>query len=342
MEKIIHKNNKKYYYLCVNDLITLNLMFKKLIYFYNDSNKNKIIGIDFEFEKVTKENKNVSLIQINYEDSSNTGYIFVFDPNTLNTKQLKVFIKFLCSRRIIKIIHGGEALDIPYLFDNLFNKENKVIKKFLRNLYDTKFICQYFNLTKCNIYDLLYEYKVIDTKTINELNKLNDIIGPISNITLNIDTISSNKNFEEYVITDVLYLPKLYYTLRKKYNNELNIIRELTDISYNIKRNVNNYKKINDMNNYYIIIKNDKLNLIDVFYYYFYYELSNNTLIKYMSVTYFNEFIQNIIKFIVYQHIHKKYIIYKSKNIQYDEEILFDNKLLKYPNIKNIIDKIIL
>ena len=28
MEKIIHKNDKKYYYLCVNDLITLNFSAK--------------------------------------------------------------------------------------------------------------------------------------------------------------------------------------------------------------------------------------------------------------------------------------------------------------------------
>ena len=68
---------KKYKYICVNNPITLKFMFKYIIKFYNDNDKNKIIGIDFEFYKVSKENKNVSLIQINLENSTDNAFIFI-------------------------------------------------------------------------------------------------------------------------------------------------------------------------------------------------------------------------------------------------------------------------
>jgi hypothetical protein len=314
-------------------------LFKKIIKLYNENDIRKIIGIDFEFEKVSKENKNVSLIQINYENSSNIGHIFVFNPNTLNKKQINILIKFICSRRIIKIIHGGESLDIPYLLDNLFNKNNSIIKKFLKNLIDTKFICQHLNLSKCGIYDLLLNFGVINKTTFNDLNNLNDDIGPIHEITLNIETINKNKKYEEYVINDVIYLPLLYYQIKKKLDNELNIIKELTNISYLIKHNIISYFndiyiKINEMNNYFIIINKNKMKLIDIFYYYYYYD--KPLLLKYNNVTYFNQFIQTAIKYMVYKNISNNYIIYKSNKVITNNKISFNKILLKFPNIKEL------
>lgn len=347
MANIINKNNKSYKYLCINDLVTLKFMFKNIIHYYNDSDKNKIIGIDFEFYKVYKKNKKASLIQINLENSTNISYIFVFDPNFLTIKKLNIFIKFICSKRIIKIIHGGEALDIPYLFDHLFNKNNKLIKKFLKKTFDTKFICEYLGFNKCNIYDLLYEFNVIDDNTLNELNILNQNIGPIYEITLNINTIKLNKYYEDYVINDVLYLPSLYNKIKQSTyfsSNELFTLQELTNINFHIKRNFNKkfnllYEKINKINNYFIINENnDKIKLIDFFYYYFYYQ-NDNILLKYNVVTYFSQFIQTIIKCLLYKQINAKYIIYKSNNIKYINKLDCFNIILKFPNITQNYNK---
>jgi len=345
MENIIHKNNKNYYYYSINDAVTLKLMFKKIILFYNDSDTKKIIGIDFEFYKVSKENKNVSLIQINLENSNNEGFIFIFNPNYLTKKKLNVFIKFICSKRIIKIIHGGEALDIPYLFNNLFNKNNKLIKKFLKNTYDTKFICQYLGFDKCNIYDFLHKFKVINDNTLNKLNQLNENIGPIHEIILDINTINKNKNYKEYVINDVLYLPSLYNKIKIKLSDEINILQELTHINYYIKRDFNEnfiltYENINKMNNYFIIDKNkNNIKLIDFFYFHVYYQ-NNNPLLKYNNVTYFNQFIQTLIKCLLYQKINEKYTIYKLNYVKYIGKIECNKIVLDFPYIKNIINKI--
>jgi len=339
----LNKNNKSYTYVCVNDSITLDIMFKYIINFYNDSDKHKIVGIDLEFHKAsTDTQKKASLIQINLENSTKIGFIFVFDPNNLTTKKLNIFIKFICSKKIIKIIHGGEALDIPYIFDILFDKNKKLIKRFLKNTYDTKFICQYVGLEKCNIYDLLYKFNVINYNTLNELNKLNENIGPIHEIILNIDTITSNKYYKDYVVNDVLYLPSLYNKIKLIKN--ISLLQELTNINYYIKRNFNKnfnllYDKINKMNNYFVINKNnDKIKLIDFFNYYFY--CQHNPLLKYNIVTYFNQFIQTIIKCLLYKEINKKYTIYKLNNVKYDHNLDYLKFILKYPNISKIINKI--
>ena len=329
-------NNKTYTYLHVNNPIALKSMFKKIIYFYNNNDKNKIIGIDFEFYKATKKNKIASLIQINLEDSSNTGFIFIFDPNKLTKKKLKIFVKFICSRRIIKIIHGGEALDIPYVFNTLFNKNKKLIKKFLQNVYDTKFLCEYIGFNKCNIYDLLYESNVIDNNTLNKLNQLNENVGTNHEI-------KTNKYYEQYVIYDVLYLPSLYYKMKIKLSNDINILQELTNINYYIKRYFDEnfnllYDNVNKINNYFVIDENkNKIKLIDFYNYHVYYQ-NNNKLLKY-NITYFNQFIETIIKCLLYNKINDKYIIYKSNNVKHNEKINYKPFIFKYYYLNKIIDQ---
>lgn len=357
MENIIYKNNKTYHCLTINNLKSLKLMFKKIVFFYNDNNTYKIVGIDFEFYKINKnideninkniDNKVASLIQINLENSSNLGLIFIFNPNILTKRKLNIFIRFICSKRIIKIIHGGEALDIPYIFNNVFNKKKKLIKKFLKNTYDTKFICEYLNLDKCNIYDLLHKFNVINDDTLNELNKLNETIGSIYKINLDINSINLDEKYELYVINDVLYLPSLYNKIKIKLKNEINIIQELTNISYYIQRDFDKnfiilYNEINKMNNYFTIDKNKKkTKLIDFFYNYVDLQ-KNNSLLKYNNITYFNQFINTIIKCLLYENINKKNIIYKSKNMIYKlKNINYKKIILKYPFIINVINKII-
>ena len=345
MENIINKNNKLYKYLCVDDLITLKIMFRHFIYFYNSNDKHKIIGIDFEFYKVTKEKKNVSLIQINLENSTKNAFIFIFNPDKLTKKKLNIFIRFICSKRIIKIIHGGESLDIPYLFDNLFNKNNKLIKKFLKYMFDTKFLCEYIGYDKCNIYDLLYSSNVINNNTLDKLNQLNNDIGPIHKIVLDINSIKKNKDFEQYAINDVLYLPSLYNKMKIKLSNNINILQELTNINYFIKRNFDEnfdllYNNVNKINNYFVIDKNkNKIKLIDFYNYHVYYQ-NNNVLLQFNKVTYFSQFIESLIKCLLYDKIYNKYTIFKSNNIKYYEKINYQQFIFKYPYLNKIINKI--
>ena len=84
---------------------------------------NKFIGIDFEFNRIDNQRK-VALFQINLE-SPTVKTIFMFYPPDLNKKQLKV-LKLLYQENVI--IHGGESLDMPYLFSDIFKKRKNIIK----------------------------------------------------------------------------------------------------------------------------------------------------------------------------------------------------------------------
>jgi hypothetical protein len=317
-------NNKTYYILVVDNNEKMNFMNEK---FKEFNNEKTIIGLDFEFKKVSKNEREIAIAQINLENHNNNAYIFIFYPPKLKNKIL--LLNLLCNKNIIKILHGGESLDIPYLFNNLFDNNNKLIKNFIINLYDTKFLCEYHHLInnenkKCSIYYLLEEFKIIDKKNIKKLKNLEKNIGEIYLIKFDINNLSENLLY--YALYDVIYLPTL---IKKFINIKINkIISEFTGIIYYLKKTnkIDNLNQIlNKYNNEYIIVSNNNINLIEIFNYY--YKSKTNILINLSQIPYFKQFIKNIIKYIIYK------IISKEHNINLDLPKI--NKYLL--NNKNII-----
>ena len=96
-------NSKIYNVLKANSKETLEQM-TQFFYDYIDkvksSNKLYYIGIDFEFRKISKGDREVALMQLNLEDDDTlVGYIFLLYPPDLNDKQLNILIQ-LKSKRI--------------------------------------------------------------------------------------------------------------------------------------------------------------------------------------------------------------------------------------------------
>jgi hypothetical protein len=283
-------------------------------------------------------------MQINLENNTKNAFIFIIYPPALNNKGIRRLRKLLCNEKIIKIIHGGESLDIPYIFDDLLKNKNK-IKRFLTNLYDTKFLCEFHhyqnNITnKCNIYNLLEEFKIIDKKNIKHLTELENKIGEIYLVEFKINSLSNE--LIEYALYDVIYLPELI----KKFINISEIyketIREMTSIIYYNKKINKKFiefnKNINSFNNNFILHDNIKINLIDIFYYYFYYELYDNISIQLSNVTYFKNFIKTIIKYKIYLNVLKNNIVYISNNLVTTNTLEYDiNNILLNKKIFNNI-----
>jgi len=332
-------NNKKYYVLTITNKIKTTFMINKFKEF------NGIIGLDFEFKKVSKDFKDISLFQINLEDKTNNAYIFIFYPPALNIKEYNILIKLLINPNNIKIIHGGESLDISYLFNTLFKQDSDLIKKFIKNLYDTKFLCEYYHIenninSKCSIYNLLEEFKILSDKQIKYLENLEVKIGPIYTVEFNIDNL--NINLIEYAMYDVLYLPTLLNKIINISKIYKNVIQEFTSIIYYHKKvDISQFKplydKINNLNNSFIIVNNNQLKLIDIYYYYYYHKFSNNLLIKLSEITYFKQFIETIIKYSIYNYIIDNYTVNLS-----NEEVI-KNKLddiqplfFKYKNVTKL------
>lgn len=337
-------NNKSYHVLVVQNKLQIKFMSKK---FKEFNNEETIIGLDFEFKKISKDTKEIAIAQINLENNSDDAYIFIFYPPNLNNKCMHRFLKLLCNKKIVKIIHGGESLDIPYIFDNLLKKNINKITKLIYNLYDTKFLCEYYHIdnhitNKCSIYNLLEEMKIINKKNIANLNKLENDIGEIHLVEFEINNL--NDKLINYALYDVIYLPTLIKQFINKSKIYKYIIRDLTGIIYYYKKCKLEYynnltQDINKLNNNFILFDNNKINLVDIFYYYYYYKLHDHILIIISEITYFKQFIELLLKYVIYNHILNKYTVYSSNEIINDLKINinYNDFLLNKKYIINLV-----
>jgi len=326
-------NNKTYNILVVDTKEKLSYMNKKFKEFNNDKT---IIGLDFEFKKVSRESREIALAQINLENELDNAYIFIFYPPQLNKKGFGRFIRLLTNKSIVKVLHGGESLDIPYLFDSILKDEDN-IKNFIYNLYDTKFLCEYHHIEKnkigkCSIYNLVEEFKIIGKKNIKHLQNLENKIGEI--YLVNFDINNLNSNLIEYALYDVIYLPSLIKKIISISPIYKNTIKELTGIIYYYKRVKNTEflefsEKVNSFNNYFS--GNDKVRLIDIYYYYFYYDFPYkfNLIIKLTEITYFKNFIEILLKYIIYKNIKEQIHSKEKLNINLDEFLMNRQNVIK-------------
>ena len=333
-------NIKTYNILLANSTDKINKMINIFKNFIKSKYNNKFIGLDFEFKRVTKQTREIALMQINLEFDNNKADICIFYPPALNTNQYNVLIKLLTNKDIIKVIHGSESLDIPYLFNQLFKNNKKIIFKFINNLFDTKYLCEYFHIenniiNKCSIYDLLLEFNIITKKKYKLLNNIENITGPVYTVTFDINNLS--KELLDYALYDVLFLPELIKKFLNKNKIYTNLIPEISRIIFFHKRNItNDYLNLDTIitkyNNYFIKSDSDNIKLNEL-----YYIIINNidsTILKIIEITYFKKFLELLIKLIIYQNIYKKkYSIFINNNTQINfkdlNNIDYSNILLK-------------
>ena len=166
--------NSKKYTVYVSD--NVNKIKSMIDYFNQYSNQASdpneyMIGIDFEFNNINNK-REIALFQINLETKEKETRIYLFYPPMLNSKQISSVKSLLINNKITVILHGGESLDIPYLFDNIITTEKEQIS-FCQNLIDTKYLCEYYHLennkedSRCKIYYILEKMKLINKKQFN-------------------------------------------------------------------------------------------------------------------------------------------------------------------------------
>ena len=334
-------NNKIYQILVIDNKDNEKYMFEII-----NNYKEGFLGIDLEFNHVSKEKMDVALMQLNLENNTdNIGHIFLLDPSELSTENYNNLIKLFTRNDIMKIVHGSESLDITYLFNQLLiTKEN--INNFCNNLYDTKYLCEYYKIlnndtdTKisCGIYNLLILLNIITSDKLKEFDEIEEQMGEIWLIKINVYNLSLP--LLKYALYDVIYLPQLL----KKFLNFNNIyythiIPELTVIVYKYKKNIETQflhleKLIGMMNINYVFIDNKKYLLQEIF------EIYNNELFdEIKDINYFRNFFKIITKLIIYYNLYNKYKIFTKSN-NHLSNINFNfylNWLIRYKNINNII-----
>lgn len=337
-----YKSNKVYNVLKVDNIekeTYMNNMFMEFI------NLKGILymGIDFEFNKVTKGLRDVALMQINLESYTNIGMIFVLNPTEL--KNCKILIKLLTTRHIIKILHGAESLDIPYLFNQLLvTKEN--IDNFCYNFYDTKFLCDYYNLNnnitqKCSIYYLLLHHNIITKKRFDSLESIETKTGPIYLIHINIHKLSLD--VLKYSLYDVLFLPELIKKFLKLDTSYTKVIPQISCLVNKYKRNIEEEFNvlsniINSFNIYYLIDNKQQILLKDIWetYYYMVNDI-NKYYEKIKEIHYFKFFFEIITKFIIYINIITYFKVYSKNNniLVIKNNCIYSNNIIILENISS-------
>ena len=327
-------NNKKY----IINICKTKFKIKKMIYLINlfikNKDKKKYFGIDFEFNKVNNK-REIALCQLNLEDDSKNANIFLFYPPDLSKDQNDIFIKLLIDQTIIKILHGGESLDIPYLFDNILLTE-KNQELFCLSLVDSRYLCEYYHFennideTKCKINYLLVELKVISRKQFDFLQSEEDKMGPIYEIVIDVNKLEDLVLL--YTLTDVLYLPELI----KKFPDNIiysKIVPQMTSFSFNIKR-INDYNDfIQNISKYNInFLRHDEglIQLNRIFnMVYNMIDRENKVYYILIEINYFKKIIEIMIKYFLYNYLIKNFYIWKNNTETISNKIDLDFSFLE-------------
>lgn len=308
----------------------IGYMINYFIKFLRKKADNKFISMDFEFNncsfkknndkeyKLCIENsigsKEIAIFQILLEDDSikEVDYqenIFLFYPGDLSEKQTNVLINLLTAPRINKIIHGGESLDIPYIFKMLIKDKNQKVK-FCRNLYDTKYICEYNNLLKktkdkCKIYYFIKEMGIINDNQFNTLLKNEEDMGEIWFINLDIKKL--NDKVVLYSSFDVLYLRKLLNESEKRLSKrEIDIISGFSSINFIYRSEFSLFSefmdRISEYNVHMLYDENHgKVTFLDIFDLYFYWVDDKDKIFSKISeINFFKRFINTFFKIGLY------------------------------------------
>jgi hypothetical protein len=336
-------DNRLYYVLKTDTKIKL-LTFHIFItaYQYIAKHHQCIIGIDYEFNT-----KKIALMQINFEipkKYSNTSFIYIVYPPQFDVKLHNYFIEhIMTNNHILKIVHGADSLDIPYMYAELFRNNKSDIIAFTDTVVDTKYLCEYHNITykldrKCRIYSLLTDWNIIDGKQLAYLETNEDQMGHIYEIFIDIAKISNN--LLTYSLYDVIYLEYLYQAAVRNIGIDgVGLICDATRIIYLERRDIvttihDITIPVNSMNNYMIMSLN-KIKLIDKY---------TDVIIKIESVVpnvknlllinYFRSTFIVLFKYIIYSALYTKYTIYKNSSEKFVDDLNIDRVVDTYRHRK--------
>ena len=341
-KRVLLNNRKKYKVIICNNNDNIVKFIDYIKIFNQKNNLNKFISLDFEFNRSLDNTKReIALFQICFEASDDNPYIYMFYPPDLNNDQIDILKELLLNTSIKKIIHGGESLDIPYLFTDLL-KTNKEYQNFCINLFDTKYLCEYYNLdnnlseNKCKIYYLLKQMKIIDNKQFDYLIDNEKKMGSISEIR--IDVTNMSEELIKYSAYDVLYLVNLYNSFPKNTMYQC-LIPEITSVHFIFKQTdffKNFSEKIAEYNNYFTYYNSNNKKLIT--YFNEIYSKIEAQYINLFKILYFKKFYVLIIKYITYNIIISKVQVYKKKDIPVNGELYTVHDIIKnFINFKFLV-----
>lgn len=332
---------------------TLKKLFLCFSMLYNldcaHSKSKNMIGIDFEFNA-----QKIALCQIGFYPHRKYKYTFVIDPRDFNTQETQLLISTVfVSEHSYKIMHGSDSLDIPYIYEELFQGNRDLIFQFTKSLVDTRFLCEFFKIVteypdkKCSLYDALKFFDVINHHKYLELENINKIIGPIYDVKWNVNSMSSYHL--KYASYDVVFLKMFVQKIFKKcYEFSPDVALQMKFISpifrlwcyekYNLSE-ITSYAKITtDPLNNYIIGDTTMINVFNDIVSKLIYVPTKMKFENFLQINNFKKMMMYVYKLIIYHNLQKNYTIHSNKKEVYDGEI----KIINFENLHSLkLDKIV-
>lgn len=347
----IDSHLKSFYFITIADNNSLHQLFilYLLIFdiesfarssFLHSSFSHSFVGIDFEFAQ-----RKIALMQLCFnslpdDHITSFNFIWLINPALLSSSQSSILVSHLMTNpRISKIFHGPDSLDIPYMFNELFQGNRSKIIDFTHTLYDTRFLCEYYRLSldldkNCSIYNALEFFNTISSDKKKSLETIHDNMGPVQDISWNIFKLSSFHI--QYALYDVLFLDRFLHNIfafissnTPHLSHTYSFIHELIRFAFLERREVTNIvdfckSLVNPLNNYIIRHNNSNITLVSIFN-----SLISNFTIStphgdifidhLLSIGYIKKTFIFVLKFIVFSILLINFDVYVNKNNLYRE-----------------------
>lgn len=312
-------------------------------------------AIDYEFNQ-----REIALMQINCERSNSekiktTSVIWLINPTHLEKDKYDLMIKYLMrNKKIIKLLHGADSLDVPYMYNTLFNNDHDAIMDFTFRYIDTRFLCELFRIHqneegKCAIYDALLYFKTITKEKHDQLENTHTNMGPVENISWNINDLHKDIHSLKYAIFDVLFLKKFIFDIftrvknkRENFYNTYITVSKITQFVTLERKKITTIvdklkKRVDIMNNYYFFHNGIKFNLINIFNAVIKHITFRNINFKFnylISINYIRTPLLIIVKAFIYNYIANIYKVMEKKAHVFNKDSIdltsFWNELQKY------------
>lgn len=352
------------YYVHISVRPELNNRFHALLLVYALEaciSKYYYVSIDFEQSTVYTE-KEIRLTQLCFEHPKDKrSMIMIINPTDLTETMTRDYIDLLfCNKRIIKIVHGSDSQDVPYIYHKLLANDTDKIIEFTQTMIDTRFLCEYYRLNigeipsnRCKIYDQdpeksgVYILGVVSEEQQQKLASVLASMGHHLDITWDIRNMSRAQTM--YAIYDVIYLKYFYYHLinlatkaspPNEIKNTIDLyklgLNQLTRFSYLENREITYLEKtckeqMNPANNYFIVSNKRVIKMIDM-----YNEFSKGLVVTSMNVAiddllkvnHLRRYILIVIKRLIYGSMTQHCRLRKNRDTPFTEkwsnDIIFD------------------
>jgi hypothetical protein len=184
------------------------------------TNQNKSIKICFDYEF---NNNKIGLAQVMISNKNLSNNIYLFYPPDFNKEETELIKNGLYLTPYVKILHGSESLDIPYIYQQVLHNNLSDIILFTKYVEDTRFACELMENNRCSLYDALFQTESINAKQNEFLLDMYKKNGKVYKINWNTHNMTMGQYM--YAAFDVIFLRRLNRILNKqiiKKHNKLN------------------------------------------------------------------------------------------------------------------------